>query len=120
MGALQAAPMQHDSLPRVADLGWTEARPLTAENAQRIPETPGLVALYANARLVWAESTENVRACLSEIAVHPVEVEPYVAWWLARGPLAFRLTLVSDANVRRHILRALLHEARLPSRPSAI
>jgi CBS domain-containing protein len=77
-------------------LVWTDDRPLAYEHVEAAPDGPGVLVLRSASagerdRVVWVESTDNVRRRLLELIAKPP---------VGNAPLCFRAASVEDAGVR--------------------
>jgi hypothetical protein len=106
-------------------LVWSDDHPLDPVAAAACPAEPGLIALVHGQvgraeRLVWAEAADDIGGRLLELLRVPHAQDAFLAWWLARGSLSFRVAVAPEGAQRRQALARALHEARLPSHPSPI
>lgn len=109
--AAHPAPFPHRDL--ATRLTWTDPRPLTLDDIDVAPDSPGLFVLVHGGaglpeRVVWAEACQNVYARLADVLSTPQSDRPVLAWWLAHGPLHFRAAAVSDPEAGKADLHQIL------------
>lgn len=124
--ALVGLPTPHPAtFPRLdkAGVSWSSDLPFCQETLNAAPEKPGvLVLIYARRlypeRVVWAESSYNLRLRLLELLTQP-QNEPELALWLKeKEHLRFRTATIADTSAREVTALSLRREARAPRQPS--
>ena len=93
-------------------LTWTDDTKLEFDRVEIAPDGPGvLVLIHGGAgnpeRMVWAESTGNVRTRLLDMLSTPQSKIPALQHWLNQGQLRFRAAYQPDAAVREEAVRTL-------------
>jgi CBS domain-containing protein len=106
---LVGLPASHPSvfphLDKATGVQWTDDIVLELDRVEAAPDGPGvLVLVYGGAglreRVVWAESTNNVRTRLIDMLSTPQDHVPVVKYWLGRGHLRFRASSLPEPELR--------------------
>ncbi len=76
-------------------LNWTDDTPLEIDRIEAAPDAPGVVAIVSGGagvreRVVWAETTNNMRTRLIDMLSLPQNQYPALKYWLDQHPLRFR------------------------------
>jgi CBS domain-containing protein len=104
-------------------LSWTDGMPLGLNEVQAAPEGPGVIVLLHGGagvpeRVLWAESTQNVRGRLKDMLTAP---QPdLLAAWLEHGGLLFRAASAPDPAEREEALATVLRRAAATPRPKLV
>lgn len=93
-------------------LTWTDDTVLEFDRVEAAPDGPGvLVLIHGGAgkpeRVVWAESTANVRTRLLDMLSTPQSKIPVLQHWLDQGQLRFRAAYQPDPVVREEVVRTV-------------
>lgn len=91
-------------------LTWTDDTVLEFDRVEAAPDGPGVMVLIHGGagqpeRVVWAESTDNVRQRLIDILSEPRARIPALQQWLARGAIRFRAAAQADDAMREQVVR---------------
>jgi hypothetical protein len=91
---------------------FTDEAPLDAQHIDAAPDGPGVIALVHGVpgvadRVVWVESTHNVRSRLVDMMSTPQDDRPGLARWLERDDVRYRAASLADPDVRRTVVERL-------------
>jgi hypothetical protein len=95
---------------------FTDDAPLDSGHIDAAPDGPGVLALIhgvagAADRVVWVESTNNVRSRLVDMLSTPQDDRPGLACWLARTDVRYRAASVADPATRQAVVERLRQAA---------
>jgi CBS domain-containing protein len=120
--ALVGLPVRHPAtfphLDRSTGLSWTDDEPLDADHVEAAPSGPGLLVLVHDgvgvpARVVWVESSANVRTRLLDLIGLPQEDVALAYWLVCPGELRFRAAPVADTAAGAALADRLLLAGKL-------
>jgi CBS domain-containing protein len=104
-------------------LTWTDDTVLAFDRVEAAPDGPGVMVLVHGGvgqpeRVVWAESTSNVRQRLIDILSAPGTRIPGLQQWLLRGELRFRAAAQDDGVLRDQVVRMVWARQAAGNRPT--
>jgi CBS domain-containing protein len=102
---------------------FTDEVPLDQKHVDAAPDGPGVLALIHGVpgvadRVVWVESSNNVRSRLVDMLSTPQDDRPGLARWLERDDVRYRAASLADPEARQAVVDRL-RSAESPLFPSS-
>lgn len=116
LGLPSAHPRQFPHYDKATGLTWIDDRALSFDHVEAAPAEAGVIVLLHGGpgepeRVVWAETSQDMRARLVDLLAHPEAQRPPLAGWLRAPGMRFRCAAAADAADREHALEAVLDQA---------